>query len=112
MSQVEFCKEMNKCREEAVRMSIENLLEDIKVPNRGDLSMAIQQKVLSILPRLGSHLTFSKLENLIPLVVYLELKVREYSFERYHLHKYSALTKTELNHFLLQLIAHMRRLLC
>lgn len=95
---------MNENKNEDVIRIIETILEKMKISTNGDLTQSISRKVRSISPKLSLQLKFSKLEKLVPIVIYLELRLRGYVFSKGDLTKYSSLTHEELHHFLIQLI--------
>lgn len=104
MPQIGFNKEMNINKDENMKMSIEHILENMKILNSGDLSTSILRRVGLISPKISPQVTFFRLEKLIPIVIYLELRVRNIPFGRNILVKSSSLTHQELRNFLIQLI--------
>ena len=95
---------MNVNKEEDLEMDIGNLLEKMEIIHGEDLSTSILRRVRIISPKLSPLLKFSKPEKLIPIVIYLELRLLNIPFDKRSLIKHSSLTCQELNHFILQFI--------
>ena len=100
---------MNASKDENAKRIIVSLFHKLGIVEWRGLITSILQKVDSISPTLSSSLKFSKHEKLIPLVVYLELKIHNISFCKASLIKYSSLTEKELSSFIRQLMRYSKK---